>query len=292
MPAHRALAIVWSLLATGWIAGCGGGDGGPATEAPVVRVGVLPDQIEPSLRAQYGPLLDYLDRAADVRTELVVPDSYEDLVERFRRDELDLAWFGGFTFLRSDAIGGAEPLAMRDVDLEFTSDYLVAADAPGQAIEDFAGTRFAFGPELSTSGHVMPRYFLTDAGIVPEDVFGSVVYSSGHDETARMVRDGAVDIGVANSVVVASMFRSGELSPDDVRVLTRTVPYRDYTWATQTELDDSVRRRLLDALLALDPSTEEGRAILEPLGAGGFVPATRSDFDELRAAADASGLLE
>ena len=259
---------------------------------PIVRVGVLPDQDSVALKARYEPLLRHLDQAANVRTELFIATGYNELVDTFRADELDLAWFGGLTYLQADADGTARPLVMRDVDLGFTTDLLVSADAKGRNAGDFSGADFAFGPELSTSGHLMPRFFLEQQGVIPEEHFGSVAYSVGHDETAAWVRDGVVDIGAVNSVVAESLFRSGELSPDQVRVLTRTDPYRNYTWVTPTDLDDGLRTSLLDAFLGLDPRDPADQAVLSGVGAGSFVPSTSSDFEELRAAAVSLGLLD
>lgn len=274
------------------VTACTAGDSSVSTSAvPVVRVAVLPDQDVDALESQYEPLLAYLDEAAGVRTELTIPDDYEDLLRRFADGELDLVWFGGLTFLRADADGGARPLVMRDVDLEFTTDILVAADAPGDSIEDFRGASFAFGPHLSTSGHLMPRFFLERHGFDPEGHFSDVQYSAGHDETARWIRDGVVDVGAVNSVVAEALFESGQLSPDDVRVLSRTDPYRNYTWATSAAIDDDGRTRLLDAFLALDHTVDSDRVLLDGLGAGGFVPATRSDFADLHSVATSLGLI-
>jgi len=259
-------------------------------ESLTLRVGVLPDQDNERLLTQYEPLLRYLDDAAGVSTELYLPESYDDLLQRFGNGDLDIGWFGGLTFLFAQDVG-ATPLVMRNVDLEFTSDILVSASASGQSLDDFIGASFAFGPELSTSGHLMPRYFVSKSVGVPDDVFGSVVHSSGHDETVRWVRDGVVDVGAANSLVVEAMINDGSVSSDDIRVLARTPPYRNYVWATSPDVGDEVRDRLLQAFLALDPTNPEHQEVLELVSAVGYVPATTDDFVGLRAAAEALGLL-
>ncbi len=281
----RMLGIALLLFA---VVGCGSSASG---ETSTVTIAVLPDQEDAQLRSQYEPLLTYLSEEAGLRTQLIIPDTYEDLVALFDSGAIDLAWLGGLTFLQADLDGEADPLAMRDIDLEFTSDILVSADAPGESIHDFMGSDFAFGPELSTSGHLMPRYFIENKGLSPETLFATVLHSSGHDETARWVRDGLIDIGAANSAVVESMFESGELSTETVRVLERTNPYRDYVWATSSNLDEQTRDRLLDAFLALDMTNDEHADILGRFGAEGFVPATRNDFVELRDVATEYGFI-
>lgn len=289
---RRHIALAATVLPLVAVA-CTADEASPeAGDPPIVRVGVLPDQDPEVVRKRYQPLLDHIDRTARVRTELSIPDDYEDLLTRYGEGEYDLVWFGGLTFLQADADGDARPLVMRDVDLEFTSDFVVRTSSPGETIEDFAGGVLAFGPYLSTSGHLMPRYFIQQSGTTPEALFGDVLHSGGHDETVGLVLDGTADIGAVNSSVVGLMFGEGELLPDDVRVLTTTFPFRNYTWATPAALDEGLRVRLQDAFLVLDVFDPEDREILKELDAGGFVPASRSDFEELRLAATSIGLLD
>ncbi len=257
-----------------------------------LRVGVLPDQTSDVLRKQYGPLIEHLSAYADREIELALPVSYEELLDWFDEGRIQLAWFGGLTFLRAESRSGAQALVMRDTDLKFTSDFLVARSRQERSLQEFAGATLSFGPALSTSGHLMPRYFMQQDGIDPEALYGEVRHSTGHDQTALWVQGGAVDIGAVNSVVVESMLRDGSLSSDLVRVLQTTTPYRNYVWAVRPDLAPNLRTALQDGFLALQMRVPEQAAILTALGSGGYIPATRSDYDELRRAALLMGLLD
>ncbi len=276
-----------AALATVGLASCAGGDGRVPT---ALRVGVLPDQAEAVLRETYAPLLDHLTRATGLETSLVVPDSYGDLLVRFQRGELDLAWFGGLTFTRAAAESGARPLVMRDVDLHFTSDFIVPAGQAADALDDMRDARLAFGPELSTSGHLMPRAYLIQRGLEPETFFTQVIHSRGHDQTALWIQGGRADLGVLNSVVLGSMLASGALDPARIRVLERTPPYRDYVWATRPGLRDDLRESLLAAFLDLDFTLPEHAAILARQGGRAYLPATFGDFQEVSEAAARHGV--
>lgn len=265
----------------------------PAVHAPApVRIGVLPDQSAQNLRQLYAPLLEYLRDTTKLEYTLLIPDDYAQLLAAFANREIDVAWFGGLTFAQAHACCAAQPLAMRDVDLRFTSYYLVRTGHPGQTVADLAGQRFAFGSRLSTSGHLMPRYFLTKAGIDVEHFFGTVVYSGAHDATAAMVRDGKADIGVVNAEIVETMFEDGRLSRDDVRVIETTPIYADYVWAVQADLDPATRNALLSALLALDIDKPDHARVLKTQRAGGYLPAALDDFTSVRDAARQFDLLD
>ena len=251
----------------------------------VIRLGVLPDQSIESLVAKYSPLIGYLAQKTGLEFELVVSDGYAGLLEDFHADRVDIANFGGLTFIQAERRDNAVPLVMRDTDLNFASCYLVSAADDRSSVAEFYGESFAFGPRLSTSGHLMPRYFLNAAGIDPDTFFASIRHSSGHDETAILVRDGDVGIGVANCLIVASMNADGRLQPGEVRILETTPAYADYVWAVHEHMDASKKMLLRDAFLALDAVDPEHQAILKKLGANAYLPASHTDFEDVRRAA-------
>ncbi len=256
-----------------------------------IRVAVLPDQAPANLRVRHEPLLAYLGDTTGIEFELVIPADYSDLLRRFETGEVDLAWFGGLTFVNAERQVNAVPLVLRDVDVQFTSCYLASASIAYSSIAAFEGDSFSFGPELSTSGHLMPRYFLLQQGVVPEEFFSSVRHASGHDHTALWVADGTVALGVANCVIVQSLFANGQLSNDEVRIIETTPPYSDYVWAAQQSMTESTRGVILDAFLALDATAPEHLDILRLQGANTYLPAGSDDFALVRAAAEQAGLL-
>ena len=151
----------------------------------MIRVAVLPDQTEERLRERHEPLLEHLAEQTGWTFELYLPGSYKELVEGFGQRRWDLAYFGGVTFVRAAAAHGAVPLAMRDVDMKFTSTLITRKADSYHRISDLSGKRLSFGSRLSTSGHWMPRYYLKALyGIEPESYFSEVQYSGKHDLTA------------------------------------------------------------------------------------------------------------
>ena len=256
-----------------------------------IRIAVLPDQSKETLLSQYRILVDYLESETSLEFELSIPSNYAELVDQFDAGRIDLAWFGGLTFTQAERRSQAEPLALRDVDLQFTSCYLAKASDSRMSISDFAGEDFSFGPDLSTSGHLMPRYFMADDGLDPESYFASIRHSAGHDQTATWVANGTVAIGVANCIVVQSLFENGVLGSDAIRIVETTPPYPDYVWAVSASLDEYIKITLLDAFLALDASIPEHRKILRSQGANGYLPAASKDFAIVRLAANQAGVL-
>ena len=264
---------------------------GEATPS-VVRVGVLPDMSVEGLQQRYNPLLNYLSDETGFEFTLVLPADYGELLKHFGRGEIDLALFGGLTFVKAKDLYQAEPLVMRDVDMRFVSAFVVRNSDPATDLADFKGKVLAFGSRLSTSGHLMPRYFLQDRKqITPEAFFSQVDYSGAHDSTAYMVRDGEADVGAVNVEIMNGMLRDGRLKPGDLRVIWETPPYPDYVWAVPGHLGEDIRTPLRDAYLGLDLNDEYHGQILADLGARSFLPAGAKIFGPLQEIATNLGLL-
>jgi len=283
---HRITLVLSAILFA-----CTSKGGHDSAIADPLRVAVLPDHSLADLSTHYAPLMDYLEKTTSLELELMIPRDYQSLLDAFDAGDVHLAWFGGLTFSQAEEKNRAEPLIMRDVDRQFTSCYLVKRSDTRRSIAEFEGEHFSFGPTLSTSGHLMPRYFMAGTGTIPEQLFSSVLYSSGHDQTATWVNDGTVAIGVANCIIVETMFSNGTLDRNRIRILETTPPYADYVWAVQEYLDEDVKLLLLDAFLALDPSVPEHLTILRGVRANVYMPAGRRDFDAVRIAARDAGLL-
>lgn len=259
----------------------------------VLRVGILPDVSVENIQQRYDPLLEYLSAETGIEHKLVVPENYADLMRQFHEQKVDLAYFGGFTFVRAQTYSNARPLVMREIDTRFTSLFLVRGDNSALQLADFKDKTFSFGSELSTSGHLMPRHFmLVEKQIVPEQFFSEVHYSGAHDKTAYLVRDGKVDLGVANAQIILGMIKNGRLKKGDIRTLWQTPPYPAYVWAVHDDLDENVKTQLRNAFLKLDKSNNDHKKILFQLGARYFLPAAASDFTRLKMVAESLELLQ
>lgn len=259
---------------------------GSAGEARgVLTLGLLPDENAQLQRARYAPLIEAIEGKTGLEVTLTIPETYGELVSLFATAEVDAAYFGGYTFLLANKLHGAVPLVMRDIDLQFVSHVLVHRDNDSaQQLSDLRGARFSFGSRESTSGHIMPRHHFSKLGIIPEDYFSTVSFSGAHDRTIQRIADGVVDAGVANGQIVRKLLAGDRDDVPAVRVLWQSPPYVDYVWAVQPSMSDRTREAITEAFLSLSRDDELDRRFLDAIGARYFLPATSTDFDNLRSA--------
>ncbi|NQZ10275.1 MAG: phosphate/phosphite/phosphonate ABC transporter substrate-binding protein [Algicola sp.] len=251
-----------------------------STANKTLYIGVLPDLNEAMLHKKYQGLVTYLQTTTNIKCQLKVPGSYNQLLRWFNNKEVDIALFGGVTFVKAQRKASAEPLVMRAIDARFKSVMLVRAKNPANGLSELKGGTLAFGSRLSTSGHYMPRYFFQKQQITPENLFQRIEYSGAHDTTALWVERGKVDAGVANAQIVYSMLEDGRLNKDKVKIIWQSPPFADYVWAVQSTMSEQYKQLLRDAFLSMSQHPEQ-QPLLDALGADYYIPSRAKDFAKL-----------
>jgi phosphonate transport system substrate-binding protein len=264
-----------------------------AAEPAVLRVSAIPDEAPTELQRKFEPLGKYLSAQTGMKVVFTPVTDYAAVVESLATRKLDLAWLGGFTYVQAKirTHGTAIPIVQREEDAKFTSKFITANPAV-HSLADLKGKSFAFGAPSSTSGSLMPRFFLQKDGIQPEKDFKTVAFSGAHDATVAFVAAGKAEAGVLNASVWDKLVETKKVDTSKVRVFATTPPYFDYNWTVRGDLDPALVRKLTDAFLALDPSKPEHKAILDLQRAARFIPTQSSNYDGIEDAAKSAGLLK
>ncbi|WP_044871559.1 putative selenate ABC transporter substrate-binding protein [Pseudomonas sp. LFM046] len=263
-----------------------------AQAADTLRVSAIPDEAPTELLRKFKPLGAYLEKQLGMKVEFVPVADYAAVVESLAADRLDMAWLGGFTFVQTRLkTGNAIPLVQREQDEKFTSKF-ISADPAVKSLQDLKGKTFAFGSVSSTSGSLMPRYFMQKDGIVPEQFFSRVAYSGAHDATVAWVQAGKVDGGVLNASVWQKLVDAGKVDTSKVKVFATTPTYYDYNWTVRGTLDPVLAEKIKQAFLALDPANPEHKAILDLQAATRFIPTKPENYQGIEEAARSAGLLK
>ncbi|MGR4870163.1 putative selenate ABC transporter substrate-binding protein [Variovorax sp. LARHSF232] len=259
---------------------------------PVFRVTAIPDESPTELARKAAPLMKYLEAKLGTKVEFTPVTDYAAAVEALANRKVDLAWFGGFTFVQAQARSGGKaiPIVQREEDEKFRSVFITSDPAIKQ-LADLKGKDVSFGSQSSTSGHLMPRSFLLQAGVDPDKDFRRVAYSGAHDATIAAVAGGKVQAGALNISVWEKFVADKRVDPAKVFVFYTTPPYYDYNWTVHADMPAATREKLTQALLALNRNDPAGKEILELQRATRFVPTKADNYKGIEAAAHSAGLL-
>ncbi|WP_460421209.1 putative selenate ABC transporter substrate-binding protein [Pseudomonas sp. ZL2] len=263
-----------------------------AQAADTLRVSAIPDEAPTELLRKFKPLGEYLEQKLGMKVEFVPVADYPAVVESLVANKLDMAWLGGFTFVQVHLKDPtATPLVQREQDAKFTSKF-ITANPNVKSLADLKGKTFAFGSISSTSGSLMPRYFMLKDGIKPETYFSRVAYSGAHDATAAWVQAGKADGGVLNASVWEKLVASGKVDTSKVKVFATTPSYYDYNWTVRGSLDPALKDKIKQAFLDLDPAKPGDKAILDLQAASRFIETSPDNYKGIEEAARAAELLK
>lgn len=267
--------------------------GSMAHAQQVLRVSAIPDEAPTELQRKFKPLGNYLEQKLGMKVEFVPVTDYAASVEGLVNNKLDMVWFGGFTFVQAKirSNGKVIPIVQREEDEKFRSVF-ITTDKAINKLEDLKGKTFTFGSESSTSGHLMPRFFLLAANINPDIDMKRVAFSGAHDATVAAVSGGKVDAGALNISVWEKLLAQGKVDSKAVRVFYTTPGYFDYNWTVRADMDPALRKKLTDAFLALNANDAQGKEILELQRATRFIPTKTDNYAQIEKAARNAGLLK
>jgi phosphonate transport system substrate-binding protein len=267
---------------------------GSADVPDVLRVSAVPDENPNELLRIYTPFAEYLQRELGMKVRFTPVVDYAATVEGLAAAKLDLVWYGGFTSVQAvrRTNGTAKRLALRQEDAEFKSVFIANPNSAIKSLADLRGRTFAFGSVGSTSGHLMPRYFILKAGLNPENDFKQVAYSGAHDATALWVESGKVDAGALNFLVWDKLVQNKKADLTKVNVFYTTPPYVDYVWTARGDLDKGIQERITAAFLKLDYNNPEHRKLLDLHRTKKYIKADDADWKATEEAAIAAGLLK
>ncbi len=267
--------------------------GGILHAQQVFKMTAIPDESPTELARKAAPLVKYLEGKLGMKVEFTPVTDYAASVEAVVNKQIDMAWFGGFTFVQANVRSGGKviPLVQREEDEKFRSVF-ITAEADIKTLADLKGKTLSFGSQSSTSGHLMPRSFMLDAKVDPDKDLKRVAFSGAHDATIAAVAAGKVDAGALNISVWEKFVADKKVDTTKVRVFYTTPPYFDYNWTVHADMPAAMREKLTKAFTDLNKNTAEGKEILELQRATRFVPTKVDNYKGIEAAGRNAGLIK
>lgn len=257
-----------------------------------LRISAIPDENPQELLRIYTPFADYLSKEVGMPVKFTPVVDYPATVEGLAAGKLDMVWYGGLTSVQAARMAkGAKRVVMRKEDTEFKSQFITRKDTGVRDLKDLKGKTFSFGNVASTSGHLMPRYYLVKAGINPEKDFSKFSFSGAHDATAAWVESGRVDAGALNFLVWDKLVATKKVDTDKVHVFYTTPPFVDYVWTVRGGLDSALVEKISKAFLKLDYNKPEDKKLLDLHRTKGYIPAKDEQWKSVEDAAVATGLI-
>jgi phosphonate transport system substrate-binding protein len=259
-----------------------------------LKITSIPEEAATEQIRKIKPLADYLTAELGMPVEFTPVNDYPAAVETLVNKKVDAVWFGGFTFVQAKLRSGNKviPIIQREEDTQFQSVFIAKTASGIKNLSDLKGKTVSFGSQSSTSGHLMPRSFLLDAGLNPEKDFKRVAYSKAHDATIASVVSGQVDAAALDITVWKKFVTENKVDTNDTNVFHTTPGYYNYNWAVHQDMPAALREKLAQAFLKLDPKNPAHAELLKLNRASRYIRTDIKNYAGIEAAGRSAGLID
>ena len=289
------------LLSACGTAGPASSDGGPGA-AKMMNISAIPDQDQDKLSQIYQPMAARIAQATGLTATYREVTDYTAVVRAFKVGDIALSWMGGLTGVQARVqVPGATAIAQRDIDSHFRSLFIANTKTGLKPFSDVKGLRqlegrtFTFGSETSTSGRLMPEYFMLQSGLKIAQLRGQPGFSGSHDATIAAVESGSFETGALNEQVWTARKEAGKVDLSHITVLWRTPPFHDYHWLARPDVDQvfgaGTVKKIQDMLFGLDAANPDDAKLLKLFGAKKFVPTSSANYDQIESVGRQLGLV-
>ena len=257
----------------------------------------IPDQDTARLEERFNKIAKYLTNELGTEVIYLPVKSYSASVEAFKNNQVQLAWFGGLSGVKARlSVPGSRAIAQGKNDPNFKT-YFIANSSTGlnksnEFPEEIKNSTFTFGSKGSTSGRLMPEFFIREYfNKAPNEVFERVGYSGNHSKTIQLVQSGAYQFGAVNYKVWKRDLKLGKVNPDMVNIIWETPGYPDYNWSIRGDVDETFGSGFLEkvqkALLNIND-----KDILEQFPREFFIEATNDMYNPILETAQKVGIIQ
>ena len=257
----------------------------------------IPDQDSTRLEQRFGAVAEYLSKTLGLEVKYIPVKSYTAAVTAFRNDQVQLAWFGGLSGVQARMLVPGSKAIAQGYEDQFFKTYLIANSSTGLSKSEsipsaIEGMTLTFGSKGSTSGRLMPEFYLREHfNKSPDQAFSRVGFSGDHSRTVALVNSGAYQLGAVNYKVWESELAAGKVDASKVQVIWETPQYPDYQWSIRGDVDQHWGKgfdlKVQKALLTMKDKT-----LLERFPRQSFVKASNADYQPILDTAKSIGLID
>lgn len=264
-----------------------------APEITEIKFGILAAESEENLDAIWTPLLEKMQEAI-ARPVLPFYGDYNNLISGMAENEIQIGWYGGKSYIEAAEKSQAEAFAQTVSSQGYLGYYahlimhknnslleqidLEKSNGDQVFLQNSENLNFAFNDRQSTSGFLVPTYYLfIQNNLEPQDIFQSVSFLGSHEDTALAVANQEVDVATNNSEALQRLQQSNPEAYEQIQVIWTSPVIPGDPLAYRRDLPDCLKTEIQDFFYKLtDPE------ILEPLIWSGFDPATDRTWNVIR----------
>lgn len=265
----------------------------PAGDRPLLRIGVCPVENIEKTQDQLQPFIEYLEKSTGFKVALTVTSDYRSVINQMRQKEIDIAWFGPFSYVLAHKEAGAQAFAGTENPKSgkiYYSVFIVHPETGIENIQQLRGHRLAFTDPDSTSGYLIPKATLLKNGLNSEKDLLSVEFLGQHDAAVLAVKKHLVDAAAVSSIILQNMREKGLVGDKDYRIIytSEAIPGSGAVWAYREGISVDALAKIREAFFSANH--EETALGVFGKEIGTFFPVDDHDYDIIRETSQLLGM--
>jgi len=185
-----------------------------------------------AVKSAMGKFGAYLEKKLNMPVEFQFTTDYTAVIEAIEAKKAHIAHLSPFSYVLASQKHDITPIATLGENGKPSMYHSVIFTNPGTGINSMADVKaraksltLCFADPASTSGHLIPRAYLTTIGLNPDSAFKQVIFAGSHPASVLSVASRKIDIGCSTMEYgIEKLERGGELKADQVKILWESDP--------------------------------------------------------------------
>ena len=278
--------LLASLAATALVALTPAG----AQELKEINFGIISTEASQNLKADWQPILDDMAKKTGLKVNAFFASDYAGIIEGMRFNKVHVAWYGNKSAMEAVDRANGEVFAQMvnaDGTLGYYSHLVVNKDSPLKSVDDVLknskSLSFGNGDPNSTSGFLVPGYYVFAKNKVDAKTAFKVVRGANHETNALAAANKLVDVAVTNSETLDRLKDRLPEKFSDIRIIWTSPLIPLDPLVMRKDLPEATKKNIRDFFFAYGTgSPQEKEHLMKLSKLSGFKPSTNAQLVPIR----------
>ena len=260
-----------------------------ANDIKELNFGIIATEKAGAMKQMWEPFLEDMTKATGIKINGFYATDYAGVIEAQRFNKVQLAWYGNKSAI--DAVDRSQgEVFAQFVDLDGTPgyySYLIthkdsAIKTLDQVMKNGKDYTFGIGDPSSTSGTLVPTYYVFTMNKLDPKTHFKVMRSSNHEGNFLAVLNKQIDVATSNSEMTEKMKEKSPEKMDQIRILWTSplIPRDPLVW--RKDLPADVKKKVKDFVTGYGKTDREKEILKNMYRLAGFKASTDAQLTPIR----------
>jgi phosphonate transport system substrate-binding protein len=215
----------------------------------------------PAMKKGLEPMGLYLQKKLGMQVEYIFTNDYTSVIEALRSKKVHIAYLSPFSYVLASQTHDITPIVCTGENGKPSMYHSIIFTAANSSLNSMAGVKarskslsLAFVDPASTSGHLIPRAYLTSIGLNPDNnVFKQTVFEGSHIASILSVVSGKMDVGCSTTEYGLELaVRKGLIKKEQIKVLWQSDPIVSSPIVARNDLNRNFVKEIQNLYLNLN----------------------------------------